>query len=250
MKHKQGLRPREEAAELIECYIWGHRLAPHQKLPSERSMCEMWDLNRSTLRTAIRQLTEEGLIYSLQGSGTYVSPPKLERNLQDASSLTESVQRSGRVLSSVVLNASVMPCPDHVAHRLKTAPEHKIFYLRRVRSLDGVPFTIESAYLNYDHCQDIGSHDFEKESLYQALEDHGILLTHGSESIGITYATNEESRLLGIRENSPLYYLSGISDLENGSPNEYFKAVVRTDIVRFSCVLHSPGYRQEGSERL
>ena len=24
MKHKQGLRPREEAAELIECYIWGH----------------------------------------------------------------------------------------------------------------------------------------------------------------------------------------------------------------------------------
>ena len=83
----------------------------------------MWDLNRSTLRTAIRQLTEEGLIYSLQGSGTYVSPPKLERNLQDASSLTESVQRSGRVLSSVVLHADEIEdesgAPVEIANKVK-----------------------------------------------------------------------------------------------------------------------------------
>ena len=52
----------------------------------------MWGLNRATLRAALRRLIELGRIYSLKGSGTYVAPPKLERNLQDAKSTTESVR--------------------------------------------------------------------------------------------------------------------------------------------------------------
>jgi GntR family transcriptional regulator len=91
-EEKNRIRHRDEAVELIECYLQRHDLAPHAKLPSEREMCEMWGLNRATLRAALRRLIELGRIYSLKGSGTYVAPPKLERNLQDAKSTTESVR--------------------------------------------------------------------------------------------------------------------------------------------------------------
>lgn len=66
-------KPRDEAIEKIENYIIHNHLKPGDRLPSERSMCDMWDFNRSTLRSAIKQLILEGKIYNKNGSGTYVS---------------------------------------------------------------------------------------------------------------------------------------------------------------------------------
>ena len=58
MEQKQRVRHREEAVELIECYLQTNDIPPHGKLPAEREMCEMWGLNRTTLRAAIRRLAE------------------------------------------------------------------------------------------------------------------------------------------------------------------------------------------------
>ena len=57
-------KPRDEAIEKIENYIIQNHLKPGDRLPSERSMCDMWDFNRSTLRSAIKQLILEGKIYN------------------------------------------------------------------------------------------------------------------------------------------------------------------------------------------
>ena len=85
-KEQDGLdsykpKPRDEAAETIECFIIRNNLCPHDKLPSQREMCAMWSFNRVTLCSAIERLTQEGKLYSRPGSGVYVAPPKIQRNL-------------------------------------------------------------------------------------------------------------------------------------------------------------------------
>lgn len=60
MEQEQRVRHRDEAVELIECYLRTNDIPPHGKLPTEREMCEMWGLNRTMLRAAIRRLTETG----------------------------------------------------------------------------------------------------------------------------------------------------------------------------------------------
>lgn len=60
MEQKQRVRHRDEAVEPIECYLRTNDIPPHGKLPAEREMCEMWGLNRTTPRAAIRRLTEMG----------------------------------------------------------------------------------------------------------------------------------------------------------------------------------------------
>ena len=60
MEQKQRVRHRDEAVEPIECYLRTNDIPPPGKLPAEREMCEMWGLNRTTLRAAIRRLTEMG----------------------------------------------------------------------------------------------------------------------------------------------------------------------------------------------
>ena len=52
-------KPRERAMEQIEAYILQSGLKAGDSLPPEREMCRMWDLNRSTLRSAIARLEEE-----------------------------------------------------------------------------------------------------------------------------------------------------------------------------------------------
>ena len=235
-QHKQ-IRPRDDAAEKIECYIRRHKLSPLDKLPAEREMCEMWDLNRTTLRSAIKRLTAEGKLYSLKGSGTYVAPPKLERNLQDVKSTTESVRGAGHMLRNVVLDVQVIECNKYLSKRLEVPLGHKVFYLRRLRVMDASPYMIESSYINYDFCRGIEEYDFTDESLYRVLSYYGVYLTQGQEHVGITYATEDEARHLEVAEEDYLFYLNGAARDSEGRLVEYFKTVVRADKVRFSTVL-------------
>ena len=237
MEEKTRVRHRDEAVELIECYLQRRDLAPHGKLPSEREMCEMWGLNRATLRAALRRLIELGRIYSLKGSGTYVAPPKLERNLQDIKSTTESVRGAGHKLKTMVLEQDVIKASPIVAESMGIRVGQRILYLRRLRLLDGAPYMIETNYVNLEICSRLLEYDFREESLYRVLSYHNIFPCQGHESIGITYATDSEARHLQTESGDPLYFLTGVAKDQNGVPVEYFKSVARPDKVRFSSIL-------------
>src|SRR5579884_3361739 len=94
--------------EQIDELISEHHLQPHDRLPSERKMCEMWNCNLTTLRRAIQRLTNEGVLYSIQGSGTYVAEKKIERNLWQFSSFSEAMQQSGATLKNRLINQSII----------------------------------------------------------------------------------------------------------------------------------------------
>ena len=98
--NEKSIKPREEAIEKIENYIVKNELQAEDRLPSERTMCELWNCNRSTLRKAIKQLILEGRIYNKNGSGTYVAPTKLMRNLQDARGFQQTAELAGRQVST------------------------------------------------------------------------------------------------------------------------------------------------------
>ena len=247
MEEKQRIRHREEAVELIECYLQTNDIPPHGKLPAEREMCEMWGLNRTTLRAAIRRLTEMGKLYSLKGSGTYVAPPKLERNLQDAKSTTESVRGDGRQLKTTVLESEVILADHYISEKLQVPEETRVLFMRRLRIMDGVPYMIEANYVNLSLCPRLIDHDFTKESLYRLLSYYHGFPFSGEESIGITYATESEARQLRIDEGGSLFFLTGIARDYNNVPVEFFKSVARPDMVRFSSILRK--YRTESERR-
>ena len=64
MERIKKIPPHDRAVEQIIWYIEENNLKPHAKLPGERELCEMWNLNRSTLHQAIQQLIEEKRLYS------------------------------------------------------------------------------------------------------------------------------------------------------------------------------------------
>jgi GntR family transcriptional regulator len=232
------LKPREEVVEKIEYFIDQNQLRPHDKLPSERQFCEVLGTSRTTLRSAINRLIIEGIIYSKRGSGTFVAPRKLVRNLQDMESLSKSAMEANKVLSTNVLYADIIECNKELSKRMKLTLGSKIYCLQRLRLIDGIPAMMELAYIDYSLCKGIEQYDFSQESLYRILEEvYFTKIDHGSESLSVTYLSEQEGELLDVEDGTPVFYITGNVFTEDEKTIEFYKSIVRADQIRFSSVL-------------
>ncbi|ADL06776.1 GntR family transcriptional regulator [Lacrimispora saccharolytica] len=70
-----------DIAEYLEQYIEQHQLQPGDKLPSERELSASLNVTRVTLRHGLEILTSQGMVLRVHGSGYYICPPKVNREL-------------------------------------------------------------------------------------------------------------------------------------------------------------------------
>jgi GntR family transcriptional regulator len=238
MMEELKVSPRDEAAENIEGYIALHKLLPHTRIPSERDLCELWGFNRTTLRSAICRLIEEGKLYNKLGSGTFIAPPKVVRNLQDLKSLAEYSHEYGSILTSQVVSLTVLESNKKIAQKLRIPLGRKVYELVRIRAFDDEPTHIDTSYIEFERFPGFERFDFSKESFYNILKtEYNIKIIGGEEKIGITYASALEAKLLSIPVETAIFFLNGFIWDEKEIPIEYFKSVVRSDKVRFASVL-------------
>lgn len=66
----------QQVIDLIEQAIMNGQLAPGERLPSERKMSVLLQVNRSTIIHALNELTDRGVIIRKIGSGSFVNPDK------------------------------------------------------------------------------------------------------------------------------------------------------------------------------
>jgi DNA-binding GntR family transcriptional regulator len=63
----------EQAAEHVAAQIQAGKLVAGQRLPAERDLADQWGIGYQTVRRAMRELRERGLIVSRIGKGTFVA---------------------------------------------------------------------------------------------------------------------------------------------------------------------------------
>ena len=77
-------RKSEQVYRWLLAYIDENKFSGNQKLPSENALCRRLRVSRETIRAAMDQLVEEGLIYKVKGSGTFFHKDRaLSRELGD-----------------------------------------------------------------------------------------------------------------------------------------------------------------------
>ncbi len=76
MKHKY-----EEVIEKIIDWAVNEKYKPHEKIPTESELMSIFSVSRHTIRRAISDLDAQQYVYSIQGSGTYLTDWK-ENDLQ------------------------------------------------------------------------------------------------------------------------------------------------------------------------
>lgn len=166
-----------------------------------------------------------------------MAPPRLVRNIKGIQSTSEAMRKTGYFLWTEVLISRIETCDGYVARKLQIKEGDKVFHLYRLRIRNNVPLMIENSYINYEQCEGLEAHNFAEESLYKVLRDLGILLTKGTEKVEITFATEEEAKLLKVEEGQYLYYQSGVVNDDRGVGIEFFRIMARPDQVQYTNVL-------------
>lgn len=203
---------------------------PGQPLPSLQEIAARLGVSQMTARQAIRALCDQGLMYSKQGKGTFVSAFKHERNFRQVLSFTEEMRARGSAPSSKVLSFRIEAGNREVRTALDLSPGQKVFRLRRIRYSDGRPMGIECSCLPQQICPDLIDNFDPSTSLYQVLaERYGIQMEVTDEVVEVGKATAEEAALLKVATGSPVFLFTRTGYGENGKPLEYVKSMYRGD---------------------
>lgn len=227
-----------QISDEIKEYIRDNNLRPGDRLPSERELAERFNVQRLTVRSALKRLINENIIYSVRGSGNYVGEEKIIRNLLEFGSLTKTIATSGNALKTKVIHINLIESDKKVAKKLQLTIGTKLYEIKRLRIVREIPLALETSYIPASYVKNIQKVDLENTSLYEVLEkEYDIKLVTAAQEISMVFANEKENQLLGIEEGEALLMLESIAEDSEGNKIEYSKSLTRGDRCVFTSEL-------------
>jgi GntR family transcriptional regulator len=208
-------------------------IAPDDALPPERDLAEMLNVSRITVRKAIDELAEEGLLIRKQGSGTFVSN-RVEKNFAKLTSFSEDMRARGREPRSVWLNRAEGTVTPEESLTLRSSPGTPVYRFHRIRYADDAPMALEYATV-LAGC--LASLDDVQSSLYEALEKTGNRPVRALQRLRAVLLTAEQAKLLKAQERDAGLLVARVGYLKDGRAVEYSQSYYRGDIYDFVAEL-------------
>lgn len=202
-----------QALHLIRAEIDQGALQPGMRLPPERELCQQLNISRMTLRKALNQLVEDGVLNSSHGRGWYVAKggPAEREWPSNLESFSETAARMGLTASSRVLTAQQRPASLDEAEDLGIAPGTALFHLERVRLLDGVPIALDLTRIAANLVPDLGEHDFSVESFYDSLAAAGVEPNRANSTIEAREADAYTAQHLSLAVGKPVLVMHQVA---------------------------------------
>jgi GntR family transcriptional regulator len=231
------LRVYQRIAEAIE----SGALRPGDPLPPERALCERLSVSRATVRRALRKLTENGLIESSVGRGSFVAGGPIGEPPNTLLSFTELAVSRGLTPSARVLSRTVRPATLDEAESFGIAAGADIFELERLRMLDGLPVSVDRYRIPLAYAPFLAETDFTSASLYATLEANGVRPpTRAEWAVEALAADSLRAELLGVSPGAPLLRVRGVGYDTARKLIEQSETVYRGDRYRFRATLVRP----------
>src|SRR5258707_5928337 len=124
---------------------------PHEtQLPPGEGLIERFKVSRTTVRKAIQNLIERGLVEVRRGKGTFVTQPKIMQELTELTGFVEDMQALGRTPTARLLDKRIVAADETVAHHLALMPGTFVVRLQRVRLADGVAMSLDETFLTLE----------------------------------------------------------------------------------------------------
>jgi GntR family transcriptional regulator len=202
-------------------------------LPSERDLATLLGVSRITVRRAVQELADEGLLSQRQGAGTFVTP-RVEQPLSQLTGYTEDMTARGMLPTVQWLNRSVTTASPDEALALNLSPGSKVSRLFRLRFADNRPMCLEHATLPHKYLPDPES---VEQSLYAALDQNGCRPVRALQRLRAELFSAEHAALLGVQPDSACLYIERRSFLADGSSVELVRSHYRGDSYDFVAEL-------------
>ncbi|WP_189427258.1 GntR family transcriptional regulator [Devosia pacifica] len=220
----------------LEDAIANGGIKPGDALPSERDLALRVDVSRVTVRKAVQQLVQDGLLVQRHGSGTFVATPapRVEQSLSQLTSFTEDMARRGMAVRSQWLDRGVYPPSPQETMVLGLTAGEQVSRIARLRLSQETPLAIERASLSTQILPDPAA---VRDSLYACLEQAGSRPIRAIQRIRAANLEADEAALLGVAPGAAGLYIERVSYLANGRVAELTRSTYRGDAYDFVAEL-------------
>lgn len=178
---------------------------PGEKLPTEAEFSKRFGVNRHTVRRAIGDLVERGMVRVEQGRGTFVAEDIVEFVVGERTRFTELLAAQRRTPGTRLIRAMEIPAETIVAENLKIRPGTKVAMIERLGEADERPISIGSHYFPARRVPGLIAAFEEEQSITRALARIGISdYVRLSTRVRARRASAEETQLLKISAATPV----------------------------------------------
>ncbi|MEO6791534.1 MAG: GntR family transcriptional regulator [Ornithinibacter sp.] len=207
-----------QLAEQLSAAISDGRLQPGDAFENELALTERLGLSRPTVRRAIQEMVDQGLLVRRRGLGTRVANRKVHRRAE-LTSLFDDLRRDGRHPTTSILSHEIVT-DERAAAALDLQPDAPMLLVVRLRTADESPIAFMHNWLPPAY-SDITREELEDGGLYAALRSRGVRPVVAQQNIGARMPTAAERKNLGIRGQQPVLTMTRMAFDASGNAVEF-----------------------------
>jgi len=203
---------------LIEAIRSG-QYAPGAPVPTEPQLCKQYAVSRITVRRAISELQDEGVLEKRHGKGTFVSFRRMETSLVDLAGYSETFSLKDYEVTKRFIDLAEGVADGSLAQKLAIAKGDPILTIRRLIMAADTPMTIETSDFPLALFPGLAEDIAQVESIYRLLRcRYGREIRHARRVINVRLAGAEECQRLQCRPGEPLFEIEKTVFDEAGTP--------------------------------
>ena len=217
-----------QTAELLIREIASGRLADGARLPPERDMAGELDVSVGTLRKALNDLTDRGLLERIQGSGNYV------RHKADAAGVYAffrlELVDGGGLPTADLLDVTRLKKPDGLPGFGASDEGHRI---RRLRRLSGQPAALEEIWLDAAWATSVRREDLLDSLYFYYRTRLGLWIARAEDRIGVDVVPDWAVTEFDLAPGQPAGFIERWGRTNEGAIAEYSRTWFDSNVARY-----------------
>lgn len=226
----------EQVSNYLEIMIEKGTLLPGSQIPSEQELCNLFNTSRITVRRAIKELSDKGLLDVVHGKGTFVSAKiKKEMHFLEFGGYTDGLGDSNGGFSKKILSKGIRPADNADKLLFKRTEPFEVFALvRLVFDKDG-PFSLDFSYFPSDVFPGIMEKIDSTTSTFKvAREEYHIQFKYVNKIIEFLTGDVEVARLMAVPTTTPLIQVKKALSNKSGEIVHFSRYYLLPDKVKLS----------------
>lgn len=206
----------ETIVNILEKEILDGKYDSNKKLPTEEELIARLNVSKNTVRKAIDILVTKGYIYRVQGSGIFLRDFSREgcMDIREMNGLTKTYSNNN--LKSKVLEVSLIDADKELASKMRCNVNTKLYYVKRVRYLNGEPMEIEESYYNKEIIPYLNEEICSKSIFSYVINDLKLKIGFADRVISCEKLNEEEAELLNLKKDDPTLIINNTVFLSSG----------------------------------
>jgi GntR family phosphonate transport system transcriptional regulator len=222
-----------QIAQHLASDIEAGRIAPGAKLPTEAELARRFAVNRHTVRRAVGDLEDRGLVRVQQGRGTFAFADTIDYRLSQRTRFSENIRRNRQAPGGLLLSAETVPAARAVAEALRLDPGTPVLRLESLRTANGAPVALATHNLPAARFAGLATAIERHGALTPALAEFGVHdYTRAETRVWARPTGRSDARILSLSESEPVLVTDALNLDCTGTPIEFTRTRYPADRVQ------------------